>query len=137
MMTGPGAVAWGIGIRLSASCQVMLLGSFAADEDLDRRSRFSRRSWLKSLELDSGELRSDPLSFVEDRDLVAPWSTTRLVATRAAQRDPDVILRCIDREEADSRLEATDGRDALKLVRGRPATSSRSAASSMAAEGRE
>jgi hypothetical protein len=62
------------------------------------------------LDLDSSALPGDAVSFVEDGDLVAPWSITRRIVTRAAARDPDALLRHVEREEADHRREAVHGR---------------------------
>jgi transposase len=63
------------------------------------------------LDLDPYELRADPLSFEEDGCVVAPSSITGLVAKRAAERDPDAVLRYVEREEADARRESIFGRD--------------------------
>ncbi len=62
------------------------------------------------LGLEPGELRQDPLSFVEEGTLVAPWSTILLIAARASERDPEPILRYVEREEAEARDEALHGR---------------------------
>jgi hypothetical protein len=53
------------------------------------------------LELDASQLRADPLSFIEDDALVVPWAITEMIARRAAQRDPDPILRKVDKDEAE------------------------------------
>lgn len=52
----------------------------------------------------------DPVSFVEDGHLIAPWPVTRLIAMRAAERTPDPIMQYVEREEADARREATYGK---------------------------
>jgi hypothetical protein len=54
------------------------------------------------LELDPDQLRADPLSFIEDTALVVvPWSITQLIAERAAQRNPERILRDVEKDEAE------------------------------------
>jgi hypothetical protein len=65
----------------------------ATIRDVDGLARF--------LEFDSGQLRSDPLSFIEDDVLVVPWSITQLVAQQAAQRNPEPILREVEKDEAE------------------------------------
>jgi hypothetical protein len=50
------------------------------------------------------------LSFIEDGWLVAPWAIARSIAARAASRDPDPILRYVEKEEAKARDEALHGR---------------------------
>lgn len=52
----------------------------------------------------------DPVSFVEDGHLIAPWPVTRLIAMRAAERTPDPIMQYVEREDADARREATYGK---------------------------
>jgi hypothetical protein len=64
-----------------------------------------------SLGLESTALRSDPLAFEEDGDLVVPWPVTSAIVARAAERDPNRILDFVEREEADARREAVFGRD--------------------------
>lgn len=54
------------------------------------------------------DLRADPSSF-EDGCLVAPWSIASLAARRAAERDPDPLLRYVEREEAEARRDAIVG----------------------------
>jgi hypothetical protein len=67
----------------------------ATIHDLDGLARF--------LEVDPGQLRADSRSFIEDDALVVPWSITQLIVQRAAQRNPDRILR---RRERRSRARA-------------------------------
>lgn len=70
------------------------------------------------LDLDPADLRSDPLSFEEDGDLIASWSVTSNVARRAAERDPHAVLRYVEREEVDARREAVFGRTYPKRGKG-------------------
>ena len=62
------------------------------------------------LDLGPEELRADPSSFEEDGNLIAPWPTACLVAKRAVERDPEVVLRHVEREEAEARRDAIFGR---------------------------
>lgn len=62
-----------------------------------------------SLGLGPQELRADPSSFEEDGSLIAPWPTACLVAKRAAERDPEAVLRHVEREEAEARRDAIFG----------------------------
>lgn len=62
------------------------------------------------LDLGPQELRADPSCFEEDGNLIAPWTTTCLVAKRAAQRDPEAVLRHVEREKAEARRDAIYGR---------------------------
>lgn len=63
-----------------------------------------------SLDLSPQELRADPSSFEEDGNLIAPWPTACWVAKRAAERDPEAVLRHVEREEAEARRDAIYGR---------------------------
>jgi hypothetical protein len=63
------------------------------------------------LDLGPDELRADLSCFEEDGNLIAPWPTTCLVAKRAAERDPEAVLRHVEREEAEARRDAIYGRD--------------------------
>lgn len=63
------------------------------------------------LELDPADLQAEPTAFNEDRSLIAPWVTTQGIASRAAQRQADVILRYVEQEEEDACREAIYGRD--------------------------
>ncbi len=60
------------------------------------------------LGVDALELRSDP-SFEEDGVLISPWPITLAIARRAAEREPHVVLRHIENEEATARREAVYG----------------------------
>jgi hypothetical protein len=51
----------------------------------------------------------DPAAFEEHGDLVASWMVTRMLAKRAAERDPHRVLGYVEREEADARREAIYG----------------------------
>lgn len=62
-----------------------------------------------SLGLGPQELRADPSSFEEDGSLIAPWPTACLVAKRAADRDPEPVLRHVEREEAEAARDAIFG----------------------------
>jgi hypothetical protein len=62
-----------------------------------------------SLDIDADVLRSDPVSFVEAGDLVAPWPIAKLIVQRACARDPEPILRFVEKEEADAAQEAMYG----------------------------
>lgn len=64
----------------------------------------------ESLDIDAKTMRSDPVSFVEDGDLVSPWSITELIARRACELDPEPILSYVANEEAKAAEEATYGR---------------------------
>ena len=50
------------------------------------------------------------MSFEDDGDLVSPMAVAVAIARRAVERQPDVILRYVEREEADARSEAVHGR---------------------------
>ena len=62
------------------------------------------------LEIEIEELRSDGLAFEEDGTLIASMTTLVGVARRAAELNPDVVLREVEREEADARRAAGHGR---------------------------
>ncbi len=65
----------------------------ATIQDVEGLARF--------LELAPSELRADPLSFVEGGAMVVPWVITQLIAQRAARRNPDPILRRVEKQEAE------------------------------------
>ncbi|MCA1645599.1 MAG: hypothetical protein LC797_09090 [Chloroflexi bacterium] len=71
-------------------------------QDVDGLTRF--------LDVDPGQLLTDPLSFVELGALVVPWSITQLIAQRAAEREPDRILRDVEKNEADHERDTTYGK---------------------------
>jgi hypothetical protein len=56
------------------------------------------------------DLRSHPTTFDDDGgDLIAPWSTARAVAERAAEISPTRILDYVDKEERGAAQEAIHG----------------------------
>jgi hypothetical protein len=65
----------------------------------------------QSLGIDPDLLRGDPLSFVENGALIAPASIATLIASTAARRNPEPILRYVDKEEAEYRQKAIYGED--------------------------
>ncbi len=69
--------------------------------DVDGLARF--------LDVSIEDLRADPLAFMEDGALVAPWPITELIAHRAAERNPDPVLRQVDKEEAEQRHKMMHG----------------------------
>lgn len=69
--------------------------------DLERLARF--------LDVPPEGLRDDRLAFVEEGALVAPWSATERIARRAARRNPEPLLRHIDREESQQRQKMMHG----------------------------
>lgn len=73
----------------------------AAIADVDRLARF--------LDIDAAELRGHPLAFEEDGALIVPWPITELIARRAAERDPDPLLRHVDKSEAEQRRKMMHG----------------------------
>lgn len=75
----------------------------ASIHDTDRLTRL--------LGIDVEELRSSPLSFVEDETLVVPWSTTEMIVRTAARRDPEPILRHVDAEETEYRQKTLYGEE--------------------------
>lgn len=62
-----------------------------------------------SLGIESKALET-PVSFGDDGDLVSPMAVAVAIARRAAELQPDAILRYVEREEADGRSEAVHGR---------------------------
>jgi hypothetical protein len=63
------------------------------------------------IDIDADELRSaSPTSFEEDGDLIAPMSTSILVARRGTEKEPHRVLQYIEREEAEASREAIEGR---------------------------
>jgi hypothetical protein len=61
--------------------------------------------------VEPARLRADPASFSEDGALVVPWATTELIVRRAADADPDPILRQVDNEEDEHRHKTVYGED--------------------------
>jgi hypothetical protein len=53
------------------------------------------------LELDPGQLRADPLAFIENNALVVSWPITQVIAQHAAERNPERILREVEKAEAE------------------------------------
>lgn len=62
------------------------------------------------LDIEPEILESDPTSFMEDGDLIAPWPVTRMLAKRAAELEPDPILLWVHRDENEARRDAIYGR---------------------------
>jgi hypothetical protein len=62
-----------------------------------------------SLRVEPDALTHDA-AFVDDGELILPMPTAMLIARRAAERDPDAVLRYVEHEEADARREAVHGR---------------------------
>lgn len=62
-----------------------------------------------SVNLPEQDLR-EPASFVDEGDLIVPMSTALLIARAAVGRDPETILRYVERQEAEAMREAVHGR---------------------------
>jgi hypothetical protein len=53
------------------------------------------------LDLDADELRTDPRSFEDEGDLIVPWPVMEMIARRAAERNPEPMLRHVEKQEAE------------------------------------
>lgn len=73
----------------------------------------------RSLDLSADQLRADPVAFDDDGVLVLPWPVTEVIARRAAQRDPEPLLRSVDASEAQQRHNRIHGRS-FRVSRGGP-----------------
>ena len=63
----------------------------------------------QALGLDPAEFRTDPLSFDDDGELIVPWPVTETIARRAAELNPDPVLRQVAQEEAEQQRKMTHG----------------------------
>jgi hypothetical protein len=64
----------------------------------------------RRLQLDEALLREAPESFEDEGAFIVPWATTERIVRRACELFPDVILRDVEKDEAEARREAMHGR---------------------------
>lgn len=61
------------------------------------------------LDVEVAKLRGDPLAFVDGGALVVPWTITERIVRRAIEREPEKVLRQVDKDEAEQREKMLHG----------------------------